>query len=141
MTEVKVKGSAKHNHRQTMTAGKHEIVADAPEQFGGADSAANPHELLLASLGSCTSITMQMYAKRKGWDLQETSIDLKMEEMDDPSQAGKKITKIVRTISVAGDLTQEQVDGLLVAADKCPIHKILSGKVEISSDIKRLTNV
>jgi uncharacterized OsmC-like protein len=141
MTQVQVKAKGTENNRQSISARAHSISADVAQEFGGKDSGPNPHELLLASLGACTSITLQMYAKRKGWDLQDVTVDLKDEEIEDPSQAGKKITKITREISIAGNLSQEEVDGLKAVADKCPIHKLLSGQQEIKTAIKRLTSV
>lgn len=140
MAEVKVVGRAKEPHKQAISARTHAFAADAPTNFGGQDSAPNPHELLLGSLGACTAITLQMYAQRKGWDLQEVSVDVRDEEIEDPNHAGKKITKLTRDISISGNLSQEEIDSLRAVADKCPIHKILSGN-QIVTEMKRLTNV
>jgi putative redox protein len=141
MAQVQVTGHAKDKYKQNVKARVHSFAADAGTEHGGADAAPSPHELLLGSLGACTAITLEMYAQRKGWDLQEVTIDLQEEEIDDPNQPGKKATKITREIAVHGNLTQDQVDGLKAIADKCPIHKILAGSVLINTEIKPLTNV
>jgi putative redox protein len=141
MSQVQVKARASDQYRQSIGARSHSFNSDAPQEHGGNDSAASPHELLLGALGACTSITLQMYAKRKGWDLQDVIVDLTEEEIEDPNQPGRKLTKITRDISVGGNLTPEQIDGLKVAADKCPIHKLLSGPKQINTEIKRLASV
>jgi putative redox protein len=141
VTKVEVKGRASEPFRQTISAGKHSFHCDAPQEFGGGDTAANPHELLLGALGSCTAVTMEMYAKRKGWDLQEVKVELTHEDIADPEQAGRKIAKITRTIAVAGNLSQEEVDGLKAVAEKCPVHKIINGPNQTVTEIKRLTSV
>jgi putative redox protein len=141
MTRVEVKGRASEQFKQAISARTHSFKADAPKEHGGTDEAANPHELLLGALGSCTAITMQMYAKRKGWDLQDVKIELTHEDVEDPEQPGRKIAKITREIAVGGNLSQEEVEGLKVAANKCPVHKIISGPNQILTEIKKLASV
>ncbi len=141
MNKVQVKAIGTESNRQAINARTHSLVADVGAEHGGKDSGPNPHELLLSSLGACTSITMQMYAKRKGWDLQDVIVDLTEDQVEDPNQPGKKSSLITREISVAGNLSQEEVDGLKAIADKCPIHKLLTSQQEVKTEIKRLTNV
>ncbi|HEY9772586.1 MAG TPA: OsmC family protein [Planktothrix sp.] len=141
MAQAQVKGRKSDTYKQTIKAGTHSLVSDADKEFGGNAEGPNPHELLLSSLGACTSITLQMYAQRKNWDLQEVVVDLKEEEVEDPNEAGKKTTKVTRNISVSGNLEPDQVDGLKAIADKCPIHKILVGHKIIATEIKKLTSV
>jgi putative redox protein len=141
MNQVQVKANAKDHYRQSIKASDHAIVSDAPKEFGGKEIGPNPHELMLAALGSCTSMTMQMYAQRKEWDLQNVTVDLTEDQVEDANEPGKKVTKITRKISVDGNLTQEQIDGLKAIADKCPIHKLLSGSQQIATEINRLTSV
>ncbi len=137
MTQVLVKTAGSEKFQQQITAGNHSFVVDIPKDKGGEESGPDPHELLLGSLGACTSITLQMYAKRKGWDLKNVSVKLTEEEIDDPQEQGKKLTKITRDIHVDGNLTQEQIDALRTVADKCPIHKILSGPKQIATLINQ----
>jgi putative redox protein len=141
MTRVQVKGHERDKYRQSIKAGTHVFVSDAPKEIGGDAGGPEPHELLLGALGACTSITMRMYAQRCGWDLQDVTVDLEEERIEDPNEPGKKIPKITRSISVTGKLTADQIEGLKGVADKCPIHKLLSGHKIITTDIKPLTSV
>lgn len=105
----------------------HLIYADEPTELGGTDEGMNPGALLLASLGSCTAITIRMYADRKEIPLESIKIDLaicKEEEMS-------KETTISRQIKFFGPITSEQRERLLVIADKCPIHKLLTNPIRI----------
>ncbi|WP_219226270.1 OsmC family protein [Pedobacter antarcticus] len=110
-------------------AGGHLVYADEPEDKGGTNEAMPPGSLLLASLGSCTAITMRMYADRKEYPLTSIRIQLSIsaEEKMDAS------TRIIRKIEMEGELTQEQRSRLMQIADKCPIHKILSNPITIES--------
>lgn len=108
-------------------AGGHLIYADEPKELGGTDEGMTPGALLLASLGSCTAITIRMYADRKEMPLESIKINLaicKEEEMS-------KETTISRKIEFTGELSQEQRERLMVIADKCPIHKLLSNPIRI----------
>lgn len=136
MSKVIVTSQPEPLYKQEIKAGQFTLLADAPKDVGGNDLAPDPHELLLSSLGACTSITMQMFAKRRGWDLTEVSIELSEEKVDDPQQPGKQISKITREIAVKGNLTAEQIDGLRAVADKCPIHKLLTGSKEVVTSLK-----
>lgn len=134
MAEVVVKSQDNH-YKQEITVGNHTFLADAPISAGGGETGPDPHELLLGALGSCTAITLQMFAKRREWDLKEVSVKLLEEKIDDPSNPGKQMSKITRDINVKGNLTVEQVDALKVTADKCMIHKLLTGNKEIVSHV------
>lgn len=114
-------------YKTKVYAGGHLIYADEPEDLGGTDEGMTPGALLLASLGSCTAITIRMYADRKEIPLESIKIDLaicKEEEMS-------KETTISRKIEFTGDLTEEHRQRLMVIADKCPIHKLLSNPIKI----------
>ena len=134
MTEVQVKSSAGSPYKQEIKAGQHTFTADAPKDLGGSGAGPEPHELMLSALGACTSITIQMYAQRKGWDVKNVTVKLKEEYVEDPNNQGK-MAKITREIDVEGELTQEQIDGLKAIADKCPIHKLLNGSKQILTNI------
>ncbi len=133
MSNVQVKTTSASEFKQTINTGNHSFLADAPKSVGGAEAAPDPHELLLGALGACTSITMQMYAKRKGWDLQEVTVDLSEEKVDDTDHPGQTIAKIKRNIKVTGNLAADQIESLKTIADKCPIHKLLSGPKQINT--------
>lgn len=135
MSNVQVKTTSASEYKQTINAGSHSFLADAPKSAGGTESAPDPHELLLGSLGACTSITLQMYAKRKGWDLKTVTVDLSEEKTEDAEHPGQTIAKIKRDIKVTGNLAADQIASLKTIADKCPIHKLLSGPKQISTSI------
>ncbi|NJN35004.1 MAG: OsmC family protein [Saprospiraceae bacterium] len=88
-----------------------------------------PNEFLLAGLGECTAITLKMYANRKGWAVSHISVTLSLEEMT-PTD---KTTRISRQISIEGDLTQEQRSRMMQIADLCPVHKILTHQIDITT--------
>lgn len=120
----------KSNFKTKIYAGGHFIYADEPESIGGSDEGMTPGALLLASLGSCTAITIRMYADRKGYALDGVKIDLSICEEKEMS----KETTISRKIELLGDLSEEQRERLLQIADKCPIHKILSNPIKIETN-------
>jgi putative redox protein len=108
----------------------HTIISDEPESNGGKDLGLAPKELLASSLAACTSITLRMYASRKGWDL----TDVKVEVTFDTDSTENKF-KIIRNIQLFGALDNDQKTRLLNIADKCPVHKILTNPIEITSEL------
>jgi putative redox protein len=125
MNEVKVK-HAQGKFEQTITIGKHQLTADEVASNGGDDKGVNPQEMLLASLGACTSMTIQMYAQRKGWPVEQVEVSLSATKDDDGYH-------ISRNISFGDKLDAEQRSKLLEIANKCPVHKILSGSIKINT--------
>ena len=103
---------------------EHEIHADEPEQNGGDDAAPSPQELLAASLASCTAITIEMYAKRKGWEIGDVDVDVDYE----PAQRGSP-TKFKMVVHLPKELPDEQRERLMQIAAKCPVHRTLEGEV------------
>lgn len=109
----------------------HRIKADEPVDVGGDDEAPNPQELLAASLASCTAITMEMYAKRKGWDIGEIEVEAQYA----PAERGAP-TRFKLVLRLPKSLTSEQVERLTVIAAKCPIHRTLDGEVMFDERIE-----
>jgi putative redox protein len=108
--------------------GMHKWLADEPESLGGRDTGPAPASLLLSSLGACTSITLKMYAKRKDWPLEALRVTLSM-----TSTANG--TVIDRQIVLTGPLSEDQRERLLQIANACPVHKILTGAIQIQTAI------
>jgi putative redox protein len=102
----------------------HVVVADEPTDNGGDDSGPSPQELLAASLASCTAITMEMYANRKGWDVGEVVVDVNYE----PAQRGSP-TRFEMEVRMPKELAEEQRERLMQIAAKCPVHRTLEGEV------------
>lgn len=130
------------NYKTVMTSGNHELISDEPESVGGKDKGPDPYDYLLMSLGSCSVITMRMYAERKGWPVEDIYVEMRhnkahaedCEDCDDPKA---RIDKIEKEITVKGDLSDEQVQRLLEISKKCPVHKTLLNEVAIDSEIER----
>lgn len=122
-------------------AGQHAIIADEPESVGGNDLGLDPYELLAASLGACTGITIRMYANRKGWPLHEVRVHLQHEKIhaEDCSHCEStqgKIDRIERIIELEGPLDDAQKKRLIEIANKCPVHKTLSTRTEIITSLR-----
>ena len=110
--------------RQQVKIREHDLTADEPADMGGDDSGPSPQELLAASLASCTAVTMEMYAARKGWDVGEITVDVDYE----PAHRGSP-TRFAMTVSLAKELPEEQRERLMQIAAKCPVHRTLEGEV------------
>lgn len=116
----------------------HNLTADEPESIGGDNIGPSPYELLNASLGACTVMTIKMYAERKGWDLKEVFVYLTYEkkhaeELEIISESKGKIDHITKKITFVGDLDEKQRKRLLEIASKCPVHKTLQSEVVIKT--------
>jgi putative redox protein len=113
--------------RQLVQVGANNFFADEPEPIGN-DQGPNPHDLLDASLGVCTAMTVMMVAQRKQWPLQDVRVEITHEENDTDY-------KLLRKIELVGPLSEEQRTYLMGIANKCPIHKALHKKFEIESTL------
>lgn len=109
----------------------HRWLADEPEDLGGANAGPNPEHQLLAALGTCTAVTLTMYARRKQWPLTGVKVELAFNPDGKPA-AG---TDITRRVELLGDLDAEQRERLLQIANACPIHKALTGEVRIATSL------
>jgi putative redox protein len=130
----------KDGYTTDITDGRHQLVADEPEDIGGNDYGPSPYDLLLSSLGACTAITLRMYADRKKWDLQELLVHLEhkkdyAEDCKKCDSKDSKIDHIYRFIELSGDLSDDQKDRLIEIAEKCPVHKTLEGKVKVDTQL------
>ncbi len=112
------------------------LIGDEPVASGGDGLGPNPYELLLASLGHCTILTILLYARRKNWSIDGASVHLvherkTVEEPVEGEMIRRKVERIVQEISFQGDLDDEQRARLLEIAGKCPIHRTITGDLEI----------
>lgn len=138
MTQVLVSSTADKGMQHEIKAGAHQWISDAGQEIGGNETGPNPHELMLAALGSCTSMTLKVFSQRRGWKLDEVRVKLEEETVDDPNNPGKKMSRITRDIEVKGELSKEQLDTLKSIADKCPIHKLLVESKQILTQLESL---
>ncbi|MEK6405414.1 MAG: OsmC family protein [Acidobacteriota bacterium] len=124
--------------KQQITAGTHTFVADEPREAGGSAAGPDPYSLLLAALGACTAMTLQLYARRKEWPLEKVEVSLKhsrshAEDCDDCATNQGKIELIERYISLTGQLNEEQKARLIEIAERCPVHKTLTSQISIKT--------
>lgn len=123
MSGVVVTENGKGRYQQAVSIGQHQLIADEPLDVGGADAGPAPFELVMAGLGACTSATLRMYAERKGIALTRISVALSHDKVEID---GVRRDHIRRTISLEGELTDEQRQRLLEIAGKCPTHRALA---------------
>lgn len=121
--------------------GKHALAADEPARYGGNDTGPTPYDLLLAGLGACTSMTMRMYAQRKGLAVDRIAVTLKHEKIhaedcEDCETRDGRIDRIEREIEITGDVDEAARERLLEIADKCPVHRTLRSEVLVESRLK-----
>ncbi len=122
--------------KQQITAGDHSLIADEPREAGGSDAGPDPYSFLLAALGACTSMTLQLYAKHKGIPLEKVQVSLRnsrihAKDCETCDSNEGKIEEIERYISLTGPLTDEQKHRLLEIARRCPVHKTLTSEIVI----------
>lgn len=123
---------------QDINAGpRHHILADEPEAYGGTGRGLTPYGLLSAGLGACTSMTIRMYARRKGWPLDGVSVDISHDKVhaQDAGQPGAKPDRFRRLIRLKGDLSEDQRARLLEIADKCPVHRTLERSSRVETEL------
>jgi putative redox protein len=133
MSHMKAVARRTGTFRHTVDIRSHQIAVDEPVESGGDDSAPSPQELLAASLASCTAITIEMYAQRKGWDLGYVEVEAEYS----PAERGCP-TKFEIVLRLPQEATDEQAERLQVIAAKCPVHRTLDGEVMFSERVERV---
>ena len=136
-TTVVVTGSAT-GFAQKISAGPHQLVGDEPTSVGGTDTGPTPYDLLLAALGSCTSMTIGLYARRKQWPLEAVTVTLRHSKVHAADCASCEqhpalLDHIERDVHLEGPLLEDQRARLLDIANKCPVHRTLTSKIEIAT--------
>jgi len=121
-------------------AGKHGMIADESEELGGADFGPSPYEMLNGALGACTAMTLQMYARRKKWDLKEVKVHLSFtrsykDDCEHCDVNDRRLEVFDREIEISGNLDETQVSRLLEIANKCPVHRTLEASAEVRTKL------
>jgi putative redox protein len=140
LSHVIVRGNAT-GFAQEIQIGSHRLTGDEPVSSGGTDTGPSPYDMLLAALGSCTSMTISLYARRKGWPLEGVTVLLSHSKIYAADCAEceireGKIDRIEREIKMTGQLTPEQRSKLMEIADKCPVHRTLTSEINIRTKEK-----
>ncbi|MGB1038585.1 MAG: OsmC family protein [Bacteroidia bacterium] len=126
-----IQAITKETYRTEVKGHKHSMIVDEPVHVGGNDEGMNPHELLEASLASCSSITLRMYIQRKNWDVSEINVEVR-------SILGEERTGLsfAKHIQLTGNIDEKQKERLLFIAGRCPIHRLLAKNMTIGSTIE-----
>lgn len=138
--EAVVSESGKGRFTQEIVIGNHTLIADEPIANGGNDSGPSPYDFLLAALGSCTSMTLRVYAEFKKIPLKKVIVKLKYDKIyakdcADCENNNSMVDHIDRQIELQGDLTEDQRKKLLEIANKCPVHRTLTSKIVITTEL------
>lgn len=138
--KVIVGGTAAGGYTQRINTGSHTLTADEPLDVGGRDQGPTPYELLLSALGSCTAITLRLYAAHKQWPLEDVVVELDhdrihAEDCADCETATGLLDRIRTRVTVTGPLDEEQVVRLREIAVRCPVHRTLAGEITFDDSL------
>ena len=125
-----------HMHRAngaltTLSDGRHTWTADLDEKAGGKETAPDPHDLLDSALAACTALTLEVYLRRKGWAV--TDVHVTIDHVETKGEDGKVHYQMRRNVRIEGEIPQEDRQRLLDIANRCPLHRILTGQIEIDT--------
>ena len=130
---MKATATRQSGYRHVVKIRSHDLAIDEPESSGGTDAGPSPQELLAASLASCTAVTMEMYAHRKGWNIGDVEVACDYT----PADRGC-VTRFRLTLRFPDDVPEDQVERLRVIAAKCPVHRTLDGEVMFDERVERV---
>ena len=132
---------SKENFQVEIDAGNHVLMADEPISVGGDDTGPNPYDLLLSSLAACKIITVQMYARRKGWDLNGVEINMSTKKIhardceDCETDPNARVDIIETEIKFLGELDENMISRLKNISEKCPVHRTLVSETKIRTKV------
>ena len=137
-TSVVVEEAGPGQFADIVRAGRHVLTADEPFSAGGTDTGPSPYEYLLAGLGTCTTMTLRMYVKKKGWSVGRISVlvthdRVHAQDCADCDEKDARLDRITRSIRIEADLDDERRQKLLEIANKCPVHRTLTSKITIET--------
>lgn len=132
MSSVIVRENGLGRYQQEIIAGEHRFIGDEPPALGGTDAGPAPFDYLLAALGACTSITLRMYAERKGLPLTHVNVELRHDRIEVDGQPRERIQRAIR---LSGDLDETQRQRMLEIAARCPIARTLSQPLLIENSL------
>ncbi len=135
---IRVEGRTDQAFYTVAQAGHHRFIIDEPERVGGSDKGPTPYDYLGAALGACTSMTLNMYARRKKLAVDSVSVRVEhdrihAQDCDDCEKNDGKVDRFIRFIEIAGDLTKAQRQRMMEIADLCPVHKTLENEIKIET--------
>jgi putative redox protein len=130
---MKATAIREQGYRHVVKVRSHDVTVDEPTDTGGTDAGPSPQELLAASLASCTAVTMEMYAKRKGWSIGDVEVACDYT----PAERGCP-TRFRLTLRLPDDTPEEHVERLRIIAAKCPVHRTLDGEVMFEERVERV---
>jgi putative redox protein len=128
---VKVSARRRKGYAHSLVARHHTLITDEPERKGGADTGPTPQELLALGLASCTAITVEMYAERKGWEVGDVAV-----EVDYELDAKEQCSRFDVLLKLPAELSSEQAERIKEIAGRCPVHRTLVGDVEINDRVE-----
>jgi putative redox protein len=131
MGTMRATAEQRENLRHDVRVRSHTITADEPREHGGDDAGPSPQELLAASLASCSAVTMEMYARRKGWDINGLRVDCEYT----PAERGHP-TQFKLVMRMPAHLSEEQVERLASISARCPVHRTLEGEVAFDERVE-----
>lgn len=120
-------------YTQDVLTSRHHLFADEPETFGSADIGPTPYEYLCAALGACTTITLRMYAERKKWSVDHIACEVKHKKS--VREGGQSHDVFTRTLSIQGELDDEQRQRMKEIANKCPVHRTLEHQAHVETEL------
>ena len=139
---VRAEESDPNGFLQDILAGPdHHVLADEPAAYGGTNLGMTPYNFLSAGLAACTSMTVRMYARRKGWPLDDVAVDVTHDKIhatdcETCETAEGKVDQFQRIVRLKGDLSPDQRQRLLEIADKCPVHRTMEHEINVTTALR-----